>query len=73
MHSRTPARASAESGLVTADGLRHAATRKLTGSYAACGAGRIVIVRPGRFDVTADDACPVCADYWRATVPPSAV
>ena len=55
-------RACAESGLVTADGLRHAAARRLTGRYAACGAGRIVIVRPGRFDMSAPDACPDCAE-----------
>lgn len=50
-----------ETGLVVADELRHASRRKLTGSFAACGAGRIVVTLPSRFRREDPHACDDCA------------
>lgn len=49
-----------EAGFVAADELLHAAQKKISGSVALCGAGRITQPVTGRFDSDDDRACPVC-------------
>jgi hypothetical protein len=50
-----------EEGFVVANTYLHAAERKLQGLCAACGAGRIIALIPGRFDPDDQRACPTCA------------
>ena len=61
MADTAPAAGVYETGLVGADVMRHAARRKLTGRYAACGAGRIVVTLTSRFRVEDPHACAACA------------
>jgi hypothetical protein len=55
-----------EAGLVTADGIIHAAVRNVSGHGAACGAGRIVRLVVGRFDPDAPASCRLCAQQASA-------
>jgi hypothetical protein len=43
----------------------HAGVRGFGGLSAACGAGRLVQLVPGRFDTDGRDVCPDCADAVR--------
>jgi hypothetical protein len=49
-----------EAGTVSSDDLTHAAKKRIDGTSALCGAGRIVQVVPGRFDSDDPNACPMC-------------
>lgn len=49
-----------EEGFVTANGVLHAAERKLHGLCAICGAGKIIQLIPGRFDPEDHRACRAC-------------
>jgi hypothetical protein len=50
-----------EEGFVAENPYLHAARRNLDGLCAACGAGIIVQVVPGRFDPDDQRACPSCS------------
>lgn len=43
----------------------HAGVRGLGGLSAACGAGKLVQLVPGRFQSDAPDACPACTEAVR--------
>jgi len=43
----------------------HVGVRALSGLKAACGAGRLVQLIPGRFDPDGPDTCPACGEALR--------
>jgi hypothetical protein len=49
-----------EAGFVSADQRLHAVKKRIDGSSALCGAGRIVQQVPGRFDAADPTACADC-------------
>jgi hypothetical protein len=49
-----------EGGYTSADELLHAVKKRIDGSSALCGAGRIVQTVPGRFDSDDPSGCPAC-------------
>jgi len=51
-----------EAGTVSSDEQLHAAKKRIDGTSALCGAGRIVQVVPGRFDSDDPNACPRCVE-----------
>jgi hypothetical protein len=50
-----------EAGQVTDGGVVHAVQKKIGGNVALCGAGKIAVMVPGRFDRENDNICPDCA------------
>lgn len=50
-----------EMGLVEGTEVVHAVKATVAGQVALCGAGRIIIRKPGRFNPDSPDACPHCA------------
>lgn len=49
-----------EAGYVTADEQLHAVKKRIDGTSALCGAGRIVQTVPGRFDSADPNGCAAC-------------
>jgi hypothetical protein len=53
------------------DGVVHVVMKKVNGSVALCGAGRIETQMVGRFDPEVADACPACTRLISGQAEPS--